>query len=1055
MKFLRTFSNWILLLLAALTLSTQAKALAVGSGGELRYEYINDSTYRFFYKFYRSCSGIPEPDAVSLCYRNTTCGGVWYTERLQKMIVAPDGEINGQPIDSGCEGQPTTCTDPNATTEMYRAWWYSGIVKIGPCDKWLFSVNISERDRTTLTNLNIMPAWDHNLYVEAVINNLNGYARKQSSPRFTVQPPVYVCDGQPFHYNNGVVDPDGDSLVYKIIQPRSATTDMFVICAGYPPVNLAFSSPAFNITNNPLETNNTFNINASNGDINFTPVGNQVAYICYLVEKYRNGHFIGSVTRDSRFQVRACTTPPINFQLNASSVQGATLTNDTLVICSNNEVNFCFNANTTVSGTRLILKDNSEAALRGATVTYTNLSTNSVTGCVNWTPEVSDIGFRYLVVYVKDSTCTPTSSPIVQAYKIPILVKQGVEVIAKDTLVCEGSSLKVYAVGGSNFTWSAGPNAATFSCSPCDTTMVTPSDTTYIKVTTSLNNGCNNKDSIRVYIDRSTKINAFPDTIVLCNGGEYVTLNALASGLKPLKTVVCGTYSGVSNENLINIESAQNSNNTYINEMYNNYVRFYGPFYQYFGTQKMQILYRKEELQELGITPGTIQKIGLNFKDYNGGNVTYNNVKISLRCTEKQEFVTLYHSEFELGLAEVFSAPSVTIQPGWNEFSFNTPYDYDTSKNLVVQFCYSGVSPQADNNNSLMPIYYISTVYKSSIAAGQTFASNACASNLGTVVTYNRRPDTRFTISQMPSMEFPYSWTPALAMDNPHAATTGVYADSTRWYKVTTKGRTGCEVSDSILVYVANNNFNIYPTRQVVCDGDVARFTGYNGYQFNWFTPEYTLPEGFSCTTCKDPDVSQPIGHYNYQVIASDYYGCSDTLSAELYVNPKPATNIITQDTTILYGQSVQLEAEGANHYVWSPINTLNNHKIANPIASPTESTLYIVSGYAEEGCVIQDSVWVKVLTLGEPYIPNAFSPNGDGLNDFFRLEYLQNLKLLSFKIFNRFGEMVFDGGSSNIGWDGNYKGTAAALGTYYYYIQVVLRDGTLKNYKGDITLIR
>lgn len=1054
---IKSRNTWVVLMMTLLQLVLHQKASAGvdGAGGELTYEYVNDSTYRFYFRYYRGCSGFPEWNELSLCYRNTTCGGIWYTKRLSKMVLTPYGQPNGQMVDRGCGGQTNTCTDPNSTNEMYREWWYSGEVTIPPCDKWLFSINIVERDRTGLTNLMISPYPDHNLYVEATINNTGAY-RKQSSPFFTAPIPVYTCSGSPFVYNHGVRDPDGDVLVYKLIQPRSATADLFVVCAGYPPYIVPFAGPQYNITDNPLLTNNTFSLNSATGDISFTPTGTQVAYVAYLVEKYRNGVLIGSVMRDSRMEVRNCTAAPTQFAVNATSISGATLTGDTLFACSNTPVNFCFNATSTTAGTLLVAKDNSRQVMPGAQVTYSNQASANVSGCVQWTPQPLDTGFRYFVVSVKDSTCTSGNPPVIQSYRVPIYIRPGAAISLKSNVICPGASVVLTGTGGTQQNWSAAPANSTFSCTQCPVTTATPQDTTVYILTTNLANGCKSRDSVKVSIDRSNSVNATPDTLVFCDGGGYVELSASASGPKPLKNIVCGAYSASSTANLTNAELAQSSNNSNSSNVQYVWAGYWGPFYGYYGTQRMQIIYRKEELQQVGMMPGTIQKIAINFADFTGTNPTYSNVRIAMKCTDKFQFAAPFQSEFEVGFTETYTAASVTLHPGWNEFILATPYDYDTTKNLSVQFCYSGVSPQSSSSSTgMLPVYYVTTNYTSSIAAGQILPANACAGNIGTVTAYNRRPDTRFSFTPLPETNFSYNWTPTTGMSNPGAASTSVFVDTTTWFTVSSKGRNGCVVKDSVLVYIAKKDFSIYPKDPVVCEGEVVRFTGSGGYTYNWSNDDFTAPAGFSCLVCDTPDVTGALGDHAYKIIVADYFGCSDTLDATLRVNERPTTHIINNDTTVYYGQSVQLQAEGASHYVWSPGGSLNNDRIVNPVATPLSTTMYVATGYAPNGCPLKDSVLIKVNINEHPFIPNAFSPNGDGRNDVFKIGNLTHQRIMSFSIFNRWGKEVYKAGINQNGWDGMYNGSPAPIDTYFYYIELVLADGSIKRYRGDLTLIR
>jgi len=1054
----------VAILFASFLSSQKTYAIAYGAGGEIMYQYINDSTYRFYYKFMRACTGIGENNEFSLCYRNT-CSNVWFTKILSKSLLTPWGTPNGQMVDPGCADQPNACTNPSSTLEMYREWWYTGIVVLTePCDDWAFSVNITERDRTFLTNLAIMPISQHNLYVEATLKPLS--QPKQSSPYFTIPPPVYTCVDATFRGNLGVIDPDGDSLVYKLIQPRAATTDIFVVCAGYPPYDMPFAGPQYNLTNNPLLTNNTFNLNAQTGDYSFTPTGNQVAYLAFLVEKYRNNQLIGTVMRDSRIEVNTCTAPPIQFNLNTVSLTGATMSNDTIVVCGNTKVNFCYTAQTTTTTASLLLKDNSKIALKGSNVAIQNQGAANVTGCVTWTPQRGDVGFKYLIVSVKDSTCG-SGYPVTQSFKIPILVKPGTFAIAKDSIICPGASTELYGFGGNTFNWTIHPDdsMSSVTCGACDTAIVSPTapSTRYI-LTSNLGNGCSATDTVTVKVDYSTSINiTTPGPIVLCDGEAYIQLASQASGAKPLKTIACGPYSPQCTGIMDSAQLAETSNNSWSNNMMYTYAEYWGPFYAEYKTQKMQVVYRKSELRSVGMQSGTLQKMSLNFGPFTGQAQTFNNVKISLRCTDKNEFTATSQVEFETGLTEVFSAASVTLTPGWNDFNFLVPYDYDTTKNLVVQFCYTNVVPGIPvvpggaPTTSMLPIYYVTTDYKSSIWSGQLAAGDACANSIGTIRLDRRKPDTRFVFCELPETDFIYTWTPGTGMDNPGAASTGVIADESKWYTVSTVGRYGCVVKDSIYVHVADNHFKMEPDYAEICSGEAVQLNVIDAYKGLWFDENYNIPTYMSCTGCLSPSIFPTVpGLYPFNIIASDSFGCADTLQASVLVKPVPATNILNNDTTIQYGQSVRLYVEGAETYLWTPVSYVDDPRSPSPLVSPLENTMYIVTGYLEDGCHNSDSVWVKVDRSGAILIPSAFSPNGDGVNDLFRIENLSFQKASTFRVFNRYGQVVYDGMSNgNKGWDGLFKGKPSDVGTYFYQIQINYPDGKTENYKGDVTLVR
>jgi len=147
---------------------------------------------------------------------------------------------------------------------------------------------------------------------------------------------------------------------------------------------------------------------------------------------------------------------------------------------------------------------------------------------------------------------------------------------------------------------------------------------------------------------------------------------------------------------------------------------------------------------------------------------------------------------------------------------------------------------------------------------------------------------------------------------------------------------------------------------------------------------------------------------------------------------------------------------EGYN-YTWYPPASLNDANTQNPLASPSETTTYYVS-ISDGDCVYIDSVTVRVsdFICGDPslYIPNAFTPNDDDRNNtlFVRGNFITAMHL---RIYNRWGEKVFETREQQVGWDGTYKGKPADPSVFVYYLEVTCDGGVTWFEKGNITLIR
>lgn len=234
-----------------------------------------------------------------------------------------------------------------------------------------------------------------------------------------------------------------------------------------------------------------------------------------------------------------------------------------------------------------------------------------------------------------------------------------------------------------------------------------------------------------------------------------------------------------------------------------------------------------------------------------------------------------------------------------------------------------------------------------------------------------------------------------------------------------------------------------------------------------WATPEltgaiYTYEWRNSNNDILRNSIEKPVGDTLYDAKRGSYKvivsrtGCSKSYDAVIEnASTKVALVNVTPDTTIKYGAKLQLTAEGADSYTWSPATWLSNTSIADPVASPENDIVYIVTGVNADGCI--DTAMVKIVidfTVSE-YVPSVFSPNGDGRNDLFRLINMTSQQLLEFKVYSRWGEEIFSTTDTKGGWDGTYNGRPADIGVYYYVARVRQYDGAIRSYKGDVTLVR
>jgi len=226
-------------------------------------------------------------------------------------------------------------------------------------------------------------------------------------------------------------------------------------------------------------------------------------------------------------------------------------------------------------------------------------------------------------------------------------------------------------------------------------------------------------------------------------------------------------------------------------------------------------------------------------------------------------------------------------------------------------------------------------------------------------------------------------------------------------------------------------------------------------YDIIWYVNNDTLETNNISTLTITPLNTQ------YVVFSvNNIFGCKVIDSLLITVNPLPVIDATVDKPIINLGDQVQLNVtQGQNYtYNWTPINLVSNNTIYNPVSSPTQNTVYTVVVTNANLCINQDSVSVKVLenecNIGNIFIPNAFTPNGDGKNDVFKVNSTI-LKSMHLEVYDRWGNKVFESNSITDVWDGTYKNKPAPLEAYGYYFTGECFQGEKVTLKGNVTLLK
>jgi gliding motility-associated-like protein len=198
----------------------------------------------------------------------------------------------------------------------------------------------------------------------------------------------------------------------------------------------------------------------------------------------------------------------------------------------------------------------------------------------------------------------------------------------------------------------------------------------------------------------------------------------------------------------------------------------------------------------------------------------------------------------------------------------------------------------------------------------------------------------------------------------------------------------------------------------------------------------------------------QPITTTNYSVIATNASGCHDTL--QVLISVWPGALISMEDSVRIYpGEGYHIQpVTNCISFLWTPPVGLDNNYLSNPFAQPGADSRYFVTGTTVNGCTTTDSIDVLVSKESLIEVPNAFTP-GTGSNNILYIIKKGQAQINHFRIYNRWGNLVFETTDINTGWDGTYKGEPQPFGVYVYDVQAVTNTGRLFNKHGNITLLR
>ncbi len=1042
---------FLLILIPASTFATHVV------GGSLTYEQLSGSTYRVTLKLYRDCkpgaAAFPNPVTITIRKNNGTAHASVNIPFTTASIVPPN-------IDT-CAVNPGICLEEAI---------YTTIVTGLPPGNGGYHMYYQYccRNSTLLNIVNPLAAgetWYARIPENAsVISN--------SSPKWVNPPPVFVCQGNNMSVNHSATDADGDSLAYSLYTPY---TDQAITYPGN-----VFTTPTVTWSgtygaNNPLDpaTPNSLTISPS-GIINGVPpsLGQFVAGI--RCEEWRNGIKIGEILRDFQFNVVNCPPLAVASFNSLGACNGTSITFSNTTTPAANSYFWDFGDGSTLADTSNLLNPNYNYPALG---NYTAmLIINKGTPCV-------------------DTAILPVNVSFIQANFIndgPAC--KGVPVNFTDTSNVDPSTTIVgwdWNFGDGNTStlenpvhpFNAGGNynvsLVVTSAAGCKDTIFFPVGIQGLPIANAGNDtiSCTNNPTIGLggtilnagggiwngsgaFNPGNSTLNATytPSAAAIANGVDTLLLISTSNALCPADTdqVIISFYAGPTVNSGSDIFVCRDT--AYVPVCATVTVAS-GGAWQTTGTG----VFANPNLLCTNYTPSTA--------DRNAGSViVYLTSTGNGNCLASQDSVTIIFTPTPIVAITsndrscqsnplLLGVGTTTGSGIWTSSGTGTFVPNDTTLNAVY------FPSAADDAAGLITLVFSSTnnggcrttydtidvtlipsptaVYTSTLACPFVpivFTESSTAS-VGSVTGWNWNFGDGSPISTAQNPTHPYS------TGGPYTVTLAV---------VSTNGCVDTLTQVINVYYQPNAGFNA----NGICVSDGTIFTDTSSVinstiaSWNW-----NFGDTNSSATQNPSHNYATSGNYSVTLTVQSAQGCADTIAQTIGVLAGPTANFNVDDEIADVNQVVNftdLSTNGATSWFWDfgDSSSDSTSTLQNPSHVYNAGGFYDVCLIATDTNGCTDTICRTEIVTMPPDVPSGFSPNGDGQNDVFYV-YGGPFRTLKFKIYNNWGELIFESDSQAKGWDGKRDGIEQPVGVYVYTVEGVTEDNLEHKLSGDVTLLR
>ncbi len=363
-------------------------------------------------------------------------------------------------------------------------------------------------------------------------------------------------------------------------------------------------------------------------------------------------------------------------------------------------------------------------------------------------------------------------------------------------------------------------------------------------------------------------------------------------------------------------------------------------------------------------------------------------------------------------------------------------------------------------NNTNAPVIATILIFGTSNSCGQVLDTLTITVNPSAQVqaTNNSNVCLGNSIQLQANGAVQYSWAPATGLSCANCPDPTVTPTDSIVYTVTGTSSLGCDGHDSVTLSVRRPFDMLMPPNDTICAGRSVNLNALNANTYAW-----SPANGLNNTSIANPTAT-PATTTQYQVVGYDAYHCfTDTGYVTIEVGPQPTVDIGSSQAMI-NGSPITFQPVIQNgpitHYSWTPASELSCSDCETPTATIHNNMMYTLTVENRYGCSAVDSIYITAFCQkSEVFVPNAFTPDGDGINDILMVRG-SGISVKSFRIFNRWGEMIFErknfpANDPRNAWDGKVRGVAAHPDVYVYTAEVVCDNGSVYTYKGNTTILK